>query len=119
MARSRPEMAAVSRAKALLETEVQAAGGGQTFRVAVQHTDPEHHNAVTFHYGPAFNEALADVIGHVRGIPPGEVDLLAEAKRAMDAAREDYPESEGYEVAIEAIVPHPDEDRHIVRRVEV
>lgn len=119
MARTPTEQAAVQRSKALLETEVSRGGGGSLFRVAVRHTDPDHHSSATFHWGPAFDENLAGVIAHVKGVAPGDVDLLEEAKTAADRAAEEYPESDGWEVSIEAIVPHPDEpDRHVARRVE-
>lgn len=120
MARSRSEQAAVSRSRALLSTELQSGGGGVTYRVAIAHTDPEHPSSVTFHYGPAFNEQMAEVVAHVRGCAPGEVDLLAEARTTMERARREYPEADGWQVTLEAVVPHadPEQDRHIIRRVE-
>lgn len=119
MARSGSEQAAVTRANALLSTEVQAGGGVNTIRVAVRHTDPNHHSSATFHYGPALNEGFADLVAHVRGVSPGEVDLLEEAYIVMDKARAEYPEADGWEVTLEAIVPHPDEDdRSVIRKIE-
>jgi hypothetical protein len=123
MARTPTEHAAVQRSKALLETEVSRNGGGASFRVAVRHTDPDHDSSATFHWGPAFDSNMSAVIAHVKGVAPGEVDLLEEAKTAAARAAEEYPESDGWEVSIEAIVPHPDNvgdenDRHLARRVE-
>jgi hypothetical protein len=118
VARSGNENAAVQRSKALLSSEVVSAGGSSTIRVAVRHTDSDHPSSATFHYGPALNEQMADTIGHVRGVAPGEVDLLEEANVVLERARQEYPESEGWEVSLEAIVPHDDEDRHVVRRIE-
>lgn len=118
MARSGSEQAAVQRANALMASELQEAGGGVTYRVAVRHTDDDHPSSATFHYGPALNESMADTIAHVRGVAPGEIDLLAETKEVADRARLEYPEDDGWEVTIEAIVPHPDEDRHVIRQVE-
>jgi hypothetical protein len=123
MARSGQEQAAVQRANALVATEVIGGGGSATIRVAVRHTDDDHPSSATFHYGPAFNEAFADVVAHVQGVAPGEVDLHEEALKTAERAREEYPESEGWEVSLEAIVPHEDNDgsdsdRSIVRRIE-
>jgi hypothetical protein len=119
MARSGSEQAAVQRANAVLATEVLGGGGSSTIRVAVRHTDPDHPSSATFHYGPAFNEQMAGLVAHVRGCSPGDVDLAEEAKVALERAREEYPESEGWEVGLEAIVPHDDEDRHIVRQIDL
>jgi hypothetical protein len=118
MARSGSEQAAVQRSNALMAAEVSSGGGSSTIRVAVKHTDPDHDSSATFHYGPAFNEAMADVIAHVQGCAPGDVDLLEEAKKTAGRARMEYPESEGWEVSIEAVVPHEDEDKHVIRRIE-
>jgi hypothetical protein len=118
VARSPSEQAAINRSNALLATEVQA-GGPVTYRVAVCHTDDDHPSSVTFHFGPAINDQMAAVIAHVRGVAPGEIDLLAEVREVADRARQEYPESDGWAVSIEAIVPHPDEDdRHVARLVE-
>jgi hypothetical protein len=118
MARSASEQAAINRSNALVATEVQA-GGPVTYRVAVCHTDDDHPSSVTFHYGPAINDQMADIIAHVRGVAPGDIDLLEEAREVADRALVEYPESDGWAVSIEAIVPHPDEDdRHIIRLVE-
>src|SRR3954454_15209264 len=109
MARSPSDQAAINRYNALLASEVQA-GGPVTYRVAVAHTDEDHPSSTTFHYGPAINDQLADVIAHVRGVAPGDIDLLEEAREVLDRALVEYPESDGWAVSIEAIVPHPDED---------
>jgi hypothetical protein len=102
-----------------MASDVQAAGGGVTYRVAVAHADPGHPSSATFHYGPAVNDQLSDVIAHVRGVPSGDVDLLEEARAVADRARSEYPESDGWVVTIEAVVPHPDaSDRHVARQVE-
>lgn len=120
MARSGHEQAAVNRSRALASAEVSSAGGGVTYRVAVAHSDPDHDSSATFHYGPAFNEQLADVIAHVRGCAPGDIDLLAEAQETIARAREEYPEADGWTVGLEAVLPHPHEDdQHVIRRVEV
>lgn len=118
MARSGSEQAAVQRSNALVESEVFGGGGATTIRVAVRHTDSNHQDSATFHYGPAFNDQMADVIAHVRGVAPGDVDLLEEAKKTADKAEQEYPPSEGWEITLEAIVPHDDEDRHVVRQIE-
>lgn len=118
MARSASDQAAVNRANALVSTDVQA-GGPVTYRVAVRHTDDDHPASTTFHFGPAINDQMADIIAHVRGVSPGDIDLLGEAQEVADRARQEFPEEDGWEVSLEAIVPHPDEDdRHITRRVE-
>jgi hypothetical protein len=118
MARSASEQAAINRSNAVVASEVQS-GGPVTYRVAVNHTDEDHPSSTVFHYGPAINDQMADVIAHVRGVAPGEVDLLEEAREVADRARLEYPESDGWAVSIEAIVPHPDEDdRHVIRPVE-
>lgn len=123
MARSPSDQAAVSRAKGLMEHEVISAGGKKTIRVAVRHTDADHPCATTFHYGPAFTDETAGIIAHVRGCSPSDVDLTKEARVAADRAREEYPEAQGWEVSLEAIVPHEDNvgdenDKHVVRRIE-
>jgi len=118
MARTGAEQAAVQRSNALVESEVLSGGGASTIRVAVRHTDSDHQDSATFHYGPAFNDQMAEVIAHVRGIAQGDVDLLEEAKKAAEKAELEYPPSEGWEVTLEAIVPHDDEDRHVVRQIE-
>jgi hypothetical protein len=119
MARTPTEQAAVQRSKALLSTEVSRNGGGALFRVAVRHTDEDHPSSATFHWGPAYDDNFATVLAHVKGGAPGDVDLLEEAKKGAERAAEEYPESDGWEVSVEAIVPHPDEpDRHVARRVE-
>jgi hypothetical protein len=118
MARTASEQAAINRSNALVSTEVEP-GGPVTYRVAVAHTDDSHPSSATFHYGPAISDQFADIVAHVRGVAPGEVDLLAEARELADRARQEYPESDGWAVSVEAIVPHPDEsDRHVVRLVE-
>jgi hypothetical protein len=118
MARTPSEQAAVQRSNALLETDVSR-NGGAVFRVAVRHTDSDHESSATFHWGPAFDENMANVLGHVKGVAPGDIDLLEEAKSAADRAADEYPESDGWEVSVEAIIPHPDEDdRHVARRIE-
>jgi hypothetical protein len=90
-----------------------------TYRVAVRHTDSDHRRRPRSTSGPAINDQMADIIAHVRGVAPGEIDLLEEAQEVADRARQEYPEEDGWEVSIEAIVPHPDEDdRHITRLVE-
>jgi hypothetical protein len=44
--------------------------------------------------------------------------LIAEANKTLERAQQEFPESEGWEVWLEAIVPHDDGDRHVVRRIE-
>lgn len=118
MARS-PEQTASSQAEAMMATEVLSAGGSRTIRVAVAHTDEDHPSSVAFHYGPAFNDQMADVIAHVRGVSSGEVDLHEEALDTLERARQEYPADEGWEAWLEAIVPHEDDDdQHIIRRLE-
>lgn len=120
MARSASEQSAVNRSRAVLAADLQPAGGGVTYRVAIAHTDSDHPSSATFWYGPAFNEQMAELVAHVRGVAPGEVDLLAEARTAMERARQEYPEADGWQVSLEAVVPHadPEQDRHVIRRVE-
>lgn len=119
MARSPKDQAAVQSSNALLASEINAAGGGPTIRVAVRHTDSGHPSSAVFHYGPAFNDQIADTIAHLRDVAPGDVDLMEEANRTLERALEDYPEEDGWEVFLEAIVPHTDEDdRHVIRRIE-
>lgn len=119
MARSSSDQAAINRANAIMAAEVLGGGGSTTIRVAIHHTDSDHPAAATFHYGPAFNDQMADVIAHVQGCAPGDVDLHEEALKTLERAKLEYPESEGWEVGLEAIVPHPDEEgRHVIRRIE-
>lgn len=118
MARTPAEQTAFSRAKALVDTEVSEAQGGAVIRVAVRHTDPDHYGAATAHYGPAFDAAMTGVLAHVYDCSPGEVDLVVEARKALERARQEYPESDGWECWLEGIVPHESENRHIVRRIE-
>jgi L-alanine-DL-glutamate epimerase-like enolase superfamily enzyme len=118
MARTGSEQAAINRANGLLDTEVVGSGGSVTIRVAVAHSDEDHPSSATFHYGPAFNDQMAELIAHVREEAPGDVDLIAEANKTLERAQQEFPESEGWEVWLEAIVPHDDGDRHVVRRIE-
>lgn len=117
MARTSKEMASVNRAKAVAESEV-AKGGGVTFRVAVDHPDDNHDVLpVTAHYGPAYDAAYANVVAEVKDVPAGDVDLLEEARKGAERARRDYPESDGYVVSIEALVPSDDGEAASWRKV--
>lgn len=109
--------AAAQESRALLSTEVQESGA-TTIRVVVHHSDPDHPSSARFHYGPAFNDQMADTIAHVKGVSPGEVDLQEEAGRAVERARQEYPESDGWVVGLEAFVPSEEGDRHVARRIE-
>jgi hypothetical protein len=59
------------------------------------------------------------LVAHVRDCSPGDVDLLEEAKTTLERARREYPESEGWEVGLEAIVPHESENRHVTRQIDL
>jgi hypothetical protein len=52
---------------------------GGLYRIAVAWHADGHPSSVPAHWGPAYNEAFAEMVAHVRGVPIGDVDLLAEA----------------------------------------
>jgi hypothetical protein len=74
---------------------------GGLFRVAEAWHLEGHPSSVPAHVGPAYNEAFAETVAHVKGIAVGDVDLLAEAQLAAERRRAEV--GEGWVVWVERL----------------
>jgi hypothetical protein len=71
------------------------------YRVAEAWHAEGHPSSVPAHVGPAFNEAFAETVAHVKGVAVGDVDLLAEAQLAAERRRAEL--GEGWVVWVERL----------------
>jgi hypothetical protein len=74
---------------------------GGLYRIAEAWHSDGHPSSVPAHWGPAYNEAFADTVAHVRGVNIGSVDLLAEARQGAERRRAEL--GEGWLVWVERL----------------